>query len=55
MTRKKMKSKDMQNHKIPTEKDLLQEEFGHEMGDVNASQLYNALAGNKKEKKKSER
>ncbi len=52
MTRKHMKSKDMQNHKIPTDKDLLEEEFGHEMGDVNASQLYNVLAGNKKDKKK---
>jgi len=52
MTRKKMKSKDMQNHKIPTDKDLLQEEFGHEMGDVNASQIYGALEGNKKKEKK---
>ncbi len=51
MKHKKVKSKDMQNHKIPTPKDLLQEEFGHEMGDVNASQIYGTLAGNKNNKK----
>ncbi|PGT82373.1 MULTISPECIES: hypothetical protein [Bacillaceae] len=56
MTKKKnMKSKDMQNHKKPMETDILQEEFGQETGDVNASKLYEAIAGNeKKEKKKGE-
>lgn len=43
-----MKSKEMQNHKIPASKDLLQEEFGQELGDVNASKLFEAIEGNKK-------
>ncbi|MCM3160141.1 hypothetical protein KDJ21_023060 [Metabacillus litoralis] len=53
MTKKKnMKSKDMQNHKKPMDTDILQEEFGQETGDVNASKLYEAIAGNEKTEKK---
>lgn len=52
MTKKHMKSKDMQNHKIPTSKDLLKEEFGHELGDVNAAKLYETIEGNKSKGKK---
>ncbi|MDQ0223690.1 hypothetical protein [Metabacillus niabensis] len=57
MTEKNKKSKDMQNHKKPMPKDILQVEFGQEMGDVNASQIYNVLEGNKgkSNRKKSER
>ncbi|WP_379050521.1 hypothetical protein [Metabacillus endolithicus] len=47
-----MKSKDMQNHKKPMETDILQEEFGQETGDVNASKLFEAIAGNEKAEKK---
>lgn len=50
-----MKSKDMQNHKIPMETDILQEEFGHEVGDINASKIYEAMAGNDKSDQKSEK
>jgi hypothetical protein len=52
MTKKHMKSKDMENHKKPTSKDLLQEEFGHELGDVNSSQIYGVIEGNKNKGKK---
>ncbi|MED4532961.1 hypothetical protein ABET51_16965 [Metabacillus fastidiosus] len=53
MTKKKMHSKDIQNHKKPFSKDLLQEEFGSELGDVNSSKIYDLLADktDKKEKK----
>lgn len=47
MTKKHKKSKDMQNHKKPMPQDLLQEEFGHELGDVNAAKIYDAAEGNK--------
>ncbi|MGM7720062.1 hypothetical protein [uncultured Metabacillus sp.] len=52
MTKKHMKSKEMKNHKKPMPMDLLQEEFGHELGDVNASQIYGVLEGNKNKDKK---
>lgn len=47
MTKKHKKSKDMENHKKPTHKNLLKEEFGHELGDMNASQIYGTIEGNK--------
>lgn len=52
MTKKHKKSKDMENHKKPTHKNLLKEEFGQELGDVNASQIYGTIAGNKNKDKK---
>ncbi|MFC0273525.1 hypothetical protein ACFFIX_19215 [Metabacillus herbersteinensis] len=57
MTKKHVKSKDIQNHKKPTHKDLLQEEFGSETGDVNSSKIYDLLSkdNEKKEKKENKR
>ncbi|WP_226668429.1 hypothetical protein [Metabacillus litoralis] len=55
MTKKKMKSRDMQNHKKPTDIDLLQEEFGQELGDTNAAKIYEAIAGNKKKQEKEDK
>lgn len=52
MTKKHMKSKDMENHKKSTPKDLLLEEFGQETGNVNASQIYGIIEGNKSKEKK---
>ncbi|WP_243291735.1 hypothetical protein [Bacillus sp. FJAT-47783] len=49
MTKKHQKSKEMQNHKKPMHKQLLQEEFGSELGDYNASKIYEVL-GNKGKK-----
>ncbi|KKI93936.1 hypothetical protein WQ54_02515 [Bacillus sp. SA1-12] len=51
MTKKHKKSKEMENHKKPMPMDLLKEEFGHELGDVNASQIYGVLEGNKNKNK----
>ncbi|WP_164502882.1 hypothetical protein [Metabacillus mangrovi] len=40
MSRKHMKSKDMQNHKKPMDPGLLEEEFGSEFGDANQGKIY---------------
>jgi hypothetical protein len=53
MTKKHIKSKDMENHKKPTHKNLLKEEFGQELGDMNAAQIYGALEGNKNKEGKN--
>ncbi|MBZ5751737.1 MULTISPECIES: hypothetical protein [Metabacillus] len=47
MTKKHIKSKNLENHKKPTHKNLLKEEFGQELGDMNAAQIYGVLEGNK--------
>lgn len=48
---KNQKSKDMQNHKKPMNKKVLQEEFSGELGDVNAFKFIDIIEQNKKKKK----
>ncbi|MBD1380348.1 hypothetical protein [Metabacillus arenae] len=48
MTKKTEKSKEMQNHKRPMDKELLQEEFGHELGHYNEGKVYETLADHKR-------
>ncbi|ASB89916.1 uncharacterized protein S101395_03409 [Bacillus sonorensis] len=49
---KNQKSKDMQHHKKPMNKKVLQEEFSGELGDVNAFKFIDVIEQNKKKKKK---
>ncbi|MDQ0229466.1 hypothetical protein [Metabacillus malikii] len=55
MAKKNKKSKEMQNHKKPMPKEILQEEFGQEMGDVNAAQIYDVLESNKSKQKQEKK
>lgn len=55
MTKKTMKSRNMQNHKKPTDKDLLQEEFGQELGDTNAAKIYETIAEKKEKEQKKDK
>lgn len=51
MSKKTEKSRSMQNHKKPADKQLLQEEFGHELGDMNAAKTIELLESVKHKKK----
>ncbi|MCY8809715.1 hypothetical protein MOE86_18310 [Bacillus atrophaeus] len=48
---KNQHSKDMQNHKKPMNKKVLEEEFSSEFGDYNAGKLIEALEQTKPKKK----
>ncbi|WP_170289420.1 hypothetical protein [Metabacillus lacus] len=52
MTRKHEKSKDMENHKKPMDTSLLEEEFGQELGDYQASKIYELLSERNEKKNK---
>ncbi|MFS0654379.1 hypothetical protein [Bacillus sp. 179-C3.3 HS] len=49
MTKKHEKSKDMKEHKKPMDPDILQEEFGSELGDVNSSKWFETFMKPKKD------
>ncbi|ARW06434.1 hypothetical protein C6370_03180 [Bacillus atrophaeus] len=48
---KNQHSKDMQNHKKPMNKKVLEEEFSSELGDYNAGKLIETLEQTKPKKK----
>lgn len=48
VTKKHVKSKDMKNHKKPMNPDILEEEFGSELGDINSSKWIDTLTKPKK-------
>ncbi|MFY4776811.1 hypothetical protein [Metabacillus sp. RGM 3146] len=54
MSKKTEKSRSMQNHKKPADKQLLKEEFGHELGDMNAAKTIELLELVKYKKKDQE-
>ncbi|KPN13723.1 hypothetical protein AKG37_11365 [Bacillus australimaris] len=43
MTKKHVKSKEMKDHKKPMDPDVLEEEFGSELGDINSSKWIDTL------------
>lgn len=49
MTKKHVKSKDMKDHKKPMNPDILEEEFGSELGDINSSKWIDTLVKPKKD------
>ncbi|MFJ5963664.1 hypothetical protein [Bacillus sp. NPDC093026] len=49
MTKKHVKSKDLQEHKKPMNPDVLEEEFGSELGDVNSSKWFETFMKPKKD------
>ncbi|WP_200874125.1 hypothetical protein [Bacillus safensis] len=49
MTKKHMKSKEMKDHKKPMDRDILEEEFGSELGDINSSKWIDTLVKPKKD------
>ncbi|WP_243385467.1 hypothetical protein [Bacillus kexueae] len=51
MTKKTNHSKDIQNHKKPTHQNLLNEEFGTELGDYNAHKMIEILQKQQKDDK----
>ncbi|WP_197491616.1 MULTISPECIES: hypothetical protein [Bacillaceae] len=54
MSKKHVKSKDLQNHKKPMNADLLEQEFGSEFGDGNSAKIYE-LKEELKRKSKSDK
>jgi len=48
VTKKHVKSKDMKDHKKPMNSDILEEEFGSELGDINSSKWIDTLMKPKK-------
>lgn len=50
--KKNRHSRDMQNHKKPMNKKVLEEEFSSELGDYNAGKIIEMLEVTKPEKKK---
>ncbi|OAE04822.1 hypothetical protein A6A24_15370 [Bacillus subtilis] len=50
--KKNRHSRDMQNHKKPMNKKVLEEEFSSELGDYNAGKIIETLEVTKPEKKK---
>ncbi|ASZ61102.1 hypothetical protein MKS87_07340 [Bacillus subtilis] len=50
--KKNRHSRDMQNHKKPMNKKVLEEEFSSELGDYNAGKIIETLEVTKAEKKK---
>jgi len=49
VTKKHVKSKDMKDHKKPMDPDILEEEFGSELGDINSSKWIDTLVKPKKD------
>ncbi|UYO36684.1 hypothetical protein NF868_05760 [Bacillus zhangzhouensis] len=49
MTKKHVKSKEMKEHKKPMDPDILEEEFGSELGDINSSKWIDTLMKPKKD------
>lgn len=49
VTKKHMKSKEMKDHKKPMDPDILEEEFGSELGDINSSKWIDTLVKPKKD------
>ncbi|MDA7026210.1 hypothetical protein PJ311_06230 [Bacillus sp. CLL-7-23] len=50
--KKHQKSKEKQNHKKPMNKQVLEEEFSSELGDVNAFKMIDVIEHNKTKKVK---
>ncbi|MCY9230684.1 hypothetical protein [Bacillus inaquosorum] len=53
--KKNRHSKDMQNHKKPMNKKVLEEEFSSEFGDYNAGKIIETLEVTKPKKKKEKK
>ncbi|MCY7982532.1 hypothetical protein MOB89_03645 [Bacillus inaquosorum] len=53
--KKSRHSKDMQNHKKPMNKKVLEEEFSSEFGDYNAGKIIETLEVTKPKKKKEKK
>lgn len=49
VTKKHVKSKEMKDHKKPMDPDILEEEFGSELGDINSSKWIDTLMKPKKD------
>ncbi|SPT93845.1 YkzE protein [Bacillus tequilensis] len=55
MVKKNRHSRDMQNHKKPMNKEVLEEEFSSEFGDYNAGKIIETLEVTKPDKNKEKK